>query len=59
MKYFLQFEGNEKLIVKLILIFLLITTIFLGRLAFKERPIDVVFPSEELIELCQKLEQNE
>lgn len=47
MKYFIQFEGNEKLIIKLILIFLITLILILGKLAFEERPIyvDINTPS--------------
>lgn len=39
MKYFIQFEGNEKLIIIIIGIFLLIIIGLLCVIAFSERPI--------------------
>lgn len=41
MKYFIQFEGNEKLIAKIILIALVIIIILLSMIVFTERPIYV------------------
>ncbi len=41
MKYFIQFEGNEKLIIKIILICLVIVIALLSIIAFTERPIYV------------------
>ncbi len=41
MKYFIQFEGNEKLIIKIILGLLIITACLLSKIAFTERPIYV------------------
>lgn len=55
MKYFLQFEGNEKLFTKIILIFQIITMIILIIFIFTDRPVDVYFTNEELKALCEKL----
>jgi len=52
MKYFIQFSGNEKLIVKSIIIFQIIITILLTALLIREDPIDVYFENEQLQILC-------
>ncbi len=41
MKYFIQFEGNEKLIIKIVLVLLVIIIFLLCKIAFTERPIYV------------------
>ncbi len=41
MKYFIQFEGNEKLILKIIIVLFLIIIGLLSIIAFSERPIYV------------------
>ncbi len=41
MKYFIQFEGNEKLIIKIVSVLLMVAIILLCKIAFTERPIYV------------------
>ncbi len=50
MKYFIQFEGNEKLIIKIVLVLLIIIIIILSKMAFVERPVyvEVDYP------ICQR-----
>lgn len=52
MKYYFQFEGNEKLAVKLILALLMLLNIFLVILISTERPIDVYFDDKQLEVMC-------
>ena len=54
MKYYLKFEGNERLLVKAIIIFQIIITILLIVSLVKENPIDIRFTDEQLQMLCQK-----
>jgi hypothetical protein len=54
MKYFVQFEGREKLVVKLLLLFQLIITVFLVTIILTESPIDVHFEREDLKILCNR-----
>jgi len=56
MKYFLQFEGNEKLVVKVISMFLVIIIILLVKITFTERPIDLYLTDDKLQILCQEYE---
>lgn len=53
MKYYLQIEGKEKLVIKVILVFLLLIIILLTKIAFTEEVIYVDFSDEQLINLCQ------
>lgn len=50
MKYFIQFEGNEKLIIKIVLALLIVVIFLLGKIAFTERPVyvEVDYP------ICQR-----
>ncbi len=50
MKYFIQFEGNEKLIIKIVLVLLVVVIILLCKIAFVERPVyvEVDYP------ICQR-----
>ena len=43
MKYYLQFDGNEKLFIKFILVGLIIVVGLLGKIAFEERPVIPIY----------------
>jgi len=52
MKYYLKFEGREKLVIKIVLILLLIIVCLLTKIAFTEESIYVDFGDEQLESLC-------
>jgi hypothetical protein len=54
MKYFFQFEGREKLIVKFIAVLLLIVIGLLTYIAFEDDPIDVHLTPHVLRALCEQ-----
>lgn len=54
MKYYFQFEGNEKLAINLILIGISIIIILLAKIAFMERPIYTYFDETKLVKIFMK-----
>jgi hypothetical protein len=54
MKYYFQFEGNEKIAITIILIGIAVIIILLSIIAFTERPIYTNFDELYLLELLKK-----